>query len=60
MRVDQILISPRKALVAAFNGELVYPVGTIILLIYAANMTVHVSFLVIDTPYSTNIIMDQE
>ena len=50
MGIDQSLIIPRTAPVAAFNGALVYPVGTITLLVHVADRVVHVDFLIIDTP----------
>ena len=59
MGVEHDLISPCTIHVVAFNGSLVYPIGTIILPIYIVDMIIHVNFLIIDIPYM-NVIMERE
>ena len=59
MGLDEQMLVPTKSLLVAFDGTRVFPKGITYLMVHAAERTLPVNFLVIESRYVFNAIMGQ-
>ena len=57
MEISKRSISQVKTQIHAFDGAKVTPIGMITLLVYATDRVQMVTFFIIDTPSTVNVIM---